>query len=215
MDKGRAHLGVYDTLTDSEVGHLIVELHTGRFTGTSFEVVTVAESPEPITTMGGLRVMPDALLADLGPAESDLLILPGAEMWDAGGGEPFAAAAGRFLGAGTPVAAICGATAGLARAGLLDDRNHTSASAEYLEMTGYAGGARYVDERAVVDGDLITAGPQSPVQFARAALERLGLASERTLEAYEALFHRGDQAAFPVLMQAQGGSRAPIDTKDK
>ena len=71
-------------------------------------------------------------------------------------------------------------------------------------MTGYAGGDRYVDERAVVDGDLITAGPQSPVQFARAALERLGLASERTLEAYEALFHRGEQAAFPVLMEGQG-----------
>ena len=206
---------VYDGLTDSEVGHLVVELHTGRFTGTSFEVVTVAESPEPVTTMGGLRVVPDALLADLGPADSELLILPGAELWDSGGGEPFAAAAGRFLDAGTPVAAICGATAGLARAGLLDDRDHTSASAEYLELTGYAGGGRYVDERAVVDSDLITAGPQSPVQFARAALGRLGLASESTLEAYEALFHRGDQAAFPVLMQAQSASRAPIDTKDQ
>jgi putative intracellular protease/amidase len=206
MKKGTAHLAVYDTLTDSEVGHLLVELHTGRFTGTSFEVVTVAESREPITTMGGVRVLPDSLLADLEPADSNLLILTGAEMWDAGGGEAFAAAAGRFLDAGVPVAAICGATAGLARVGLLDDRNHTSASSEYLEMTGYAGGNRYVDERAVVDGDLITAGPQSPVQFARAALERLGLASERTLEAYEALFHRGEQAAFPVLVQAQGAS---------
>ncbi|HEX2466800.1 MAG TPA: DJ-1/PfpI family protein [Solirubrobacterales bacterium] len=206
MAKDRAHLAVYDTLTDSEVGHLLVELHTGRFTGTSFEVVTVAESPEPITTMGGLLVLPDALLADLEPADSELLILPGAEMWDAGGGEAFATAAGHFLDAEVPVAAICGATAGLARAGLLDERNHTSASAEYLEMTGYAGGDRYVHERAVVDGDLITAGPQSPVHFARAALERLGLASERTLEAYEALFHRADPAGFPVLMEAQGAS---------
>src|ERR671920_268888 len=66
------------------------------------------------------------------------------------------------------------------------------ASAEYLAVTGYAGGSRYVDERAVVDGDLITAGPQSPVQFARAVLERLGLADERTLAAYEALFADGD-----------------------
>jgi putative intracellular protease/amidase len=206
MAKGTAHLAVYETLTDSEVGHLLVELHTGRFTGTSFEVVTVAETPEPITTMGGVRVLPDALLADLGPAASDLLILPGAEMWDTGGGEAFAATAARFLDAKVPVAAICGATAGLAGAGLLDERNHTSASAEYLAMTGYAGGDRYVDERAVVDGDLITAGPQSPVQFARATLGRLGLATERTLEAYEALFHRGDQTAFPVLMQEQGAS---------
>jgi putative intracellular protease/amidase len=206
MGKPTAHVAVYDGLTDAEVGHLLVELRTGRFTRKSVDMVTVAESLEPITTMGGLRVVPDALLADLEPADSNLLILPGAEMWDAGGGEAFAAAAGRFLDAGVPVAAICGATAGLARTGLLDGRDHTSASAEYLEMTGYAGGHRYVDERAVVDGDLITAGPQSPVQFARAALERLGLASERTLEAYEALFHRGDQAAFPVLMQEQGAS---------
>jgi putative intracellular protease/amidase len=206
MDRRTAHLAVYDTLTDSEVGHLLVELHTGRFTGTSFEVVTVAELPQPVTTMGGIRVLPDSLHAHLEPADSDLLILPGAEMWDAGGGEAFATAAGRFLDARVPVAAICGATAGLARAGLLDERNHTSASADYLRMTGYAGGDRYVDERAVVDGDLITAGPQSPVQFARATLERLGLATERTLEAYEALFHRGDAAAFPLLMQAQGAS---------
>jgi putative intracellular protease/amidase len=143
------------------------------------------------------------LLADLDPAASDLLVMPGAEMWDAGGGEAFAAAAERFLDAGVAVAAICGATTGLARAGLLDERNHTSNSADYLAKTGYAGGHRYVDERAVIDGDLITAGPQSPVQFARAAMERLGLASERTLKAYEALFDRGDLAAFPVLMQTQ------------
>jgi putative intracellular protease/amidase len=203
MNNGTAHLALYDKLADWEVGYLLVELHTGRFTGTRFDVVAVAESREPITTMGGVRMVPDALLADLEPGDSELLILPGGEMWDAGGGDEFAAVAGRFLDAGVPVAAICGATAGLARAGLLDTRDHTSAAAEYLAMTGYAGGDRYRDDRAVVDGDLITAGPQSPVQFARATLGRLGLASERTLEAYESVFHRGDQAAFPVLMQAR------------
>ena len=203
MDKYTAHLALYDTLADWEVGHLLVELHTGRFTGTEFDVVTVAESLEPITTMGGLRMLPDMLLADLEPADSDLLILPGATMWDAGGGQAFAATAGRFLEAGVPVAAICGATAGLARAGLLDERRHTSADPGYLAATGYAGGDHYVAARAAVDGDLITAGPQSPVQFARATLERLGLASERTLEAYEGVFHRADAAAFEVLAQAQ------------
>jgi putative intracellular protease/amidase len=198
-----AHLGVYDTLTDSEVGHLLVELHTGRYTGTSFDIVAVAEANNPITTMGGLRILPDMLLNDLDPTSSDLLILPGAESWDAGEGGAFAAAAARFLDVGVLVAATCGATAGLARAGLLDGRNHTSSAREYLAATGYAGGDHYIDERAVVDADLITAGPQSPVQFARATMARLGLASARTLEAYEALFDRGDQAAFPVLMEGQ------------
>ena len=206
MGNRTAHLAVYDTLTDSEVGHLLVELHTGRFTGTRFDVISVAEANEPITTMGGVRILPDMLLDDLDPKGSDLLVLPGAEAWDAGGGEAFAAAAARFLDAGVPVAAICGATAGLARAGLLDGRDHTSSAREYLAATGYAGGDRYIDERAVVDGDLITAGPQSPVQFARAALGRLGVASDRTLDAYEALFHRGDQSAFPVLMEGPGSA---------
>ncbi len=197
-----AHVAIYNTLADWEVGYLLVELRTGRFTGTPWNVVTVAEYSDPITTMGGLKILPDMLLKDLDPAESNLLILPGADMWDVGGGQAFAAAAARFLDAGVPVAAICGATAGLARAGLLDNRPHTSAAPEYLMMTGYAGGDRYVSERAVIGGDLITAGPQSPVQFARATLSCLGLASDNTLQAYEAVFHGGDPTAFPVLMQA-------------
>jgi putative intracellular protease/amidase len=203
MSQSTAHLAVYDTLADWEIGYLLVELRTGRFTGIPWNIVTVAESDEPITTMGGLRILPDMRLDNLDPASSNLLILPGADIWDAVGGQPFTRMAFRFLDAGVPVAAICGATAGLARAGLLDRRRHTSAAAEYLMATGYAGADYYVNERAVVDGDLITAGPQSPVQFARATLERLGLASEQTLEAYEAVFHRADPAGFPILMQAQ------------
>jgi putative intracellular protease/amidase len=197
-----AHLAVYDTLADWETGHLAVELRTGRFTGERFDVVTVAETAEPVTTMGGLRVVPDTTLAGLDPADSAILVLAGAEHWDAEGGKAFADAARRFLDAGVPVAAICGATAGLARAGLLDDRRHTSAAAEYLAATGYAGGDLYVEERAVADRGLVTAGPQSPVQFARAALAELGLASEETLDAYERLFHGGDPSAFPVLAAA-------------
>jgi len=145
MKKPTAHLGIYDTLADWEVGHLIAELRTGRFTGTPWNIATVAESREPITTMGGLRILPDLLLEDLDPDSSNLLILPGADMWDAGGGGAYAATAARFLDAGVPVAAICGATVGLARAGLLDKRTHTSAAAEYLMASGYEGGDHYVD----------------------------------------------------------------------
>ena len=87
MNTSVAHLALYDTLADWEVGHLLVELRTGRFTGSPWNIVTVAESPEPITTMGGLRIMPDMILDDLEPADSNLLILPGADMWDAGRGE--------------------------------------------------------------------------------------------------------------------------------
>ena len=143
------------------------------------------------------------LLADLDPADSDLLVLPGGELWDAGRRRGVRR---RGRGGSSTPASRWRRSAARRRAspapGCSTTRRHTSAAPEYLAATGYAGGDHYVDERAVVDGDLITAGPQSPVQFARAALGRLGLASERTLDAYEAVFHRGDPAAFPVLMQA-------------
>lgn len=203
MSNKTAHVAVYDTLADWEVGYLLVELRTGRYTGERFDVVTVAESLEPVTTMGGMRIAPDMVVDDLDPAQSSLLILPGAAIWDEGGGAPFVAAAGRFLDAGVPVAAICGATGGLAHAGLLDERRHTSAAPEYLAYVGYGGADNYVDARAVADGGLITAGPQSPVQFARATLEYLELAPPHVLEAYEGLYHRGERESFFALVDAE------------
>lgn len=197
-----AHIAIYDTLADWEPGHLLAELRTGRFTDTPFDIVAVGRTTDPVTTMGGLRLLPDVVFGDLAPADCDLLILPGAAFWDGGGGDDIAAVAGRCLEAGVAVAAICGATAGLARAGLLDDRAHTSAAAEYLAATGYAGGERYVEARAVADRGLVTAGPDAPVPFAGAVLGYLGLASEETLDAYEAVFDRGDATAYPALMSA-------------
>ncbi|MGW1341774.1 DJ-1/PfpI family protein [Kribbella sp. NPDC002412] len=195
-----AYVGVYETWADWEIGHLLVELRTGRFTGEQWEIVTVGETTESVTTMGGLRVVPDVVVGDVEPSDGDLLVLAGSALWDEGQGDVFAKLARRFLEAGVPVAAICGATAGLAREGLLDERKHTSAVKEYLLAAGYRGGDNYVDERAVVDGDLITAGPDSPVQFARAALDRLGLADEKKLDAYEGVFHRADPSSYPALV---------------
>jgi putative intracellular protease/amidase len=191
---------MYETLADWEIGHLVVELRTGRFTGVPWTVVTVGESLEPVVTMGGMRVVPDVTIADVEPDVGDLLVLAGSAHWDVGGGDAFAKLAARFLEASVPVAAICGATAGLARAGLLDERKHTSAAKEYLQATGYDGVGNYVDERAVVGGDVVTAGPDSPVQFAAAVLRRLELADERKLDAYEGVFHRADPAAYAQLV---------------
>jgi putative intracellular protease/amidase len=84
MTRPCAHVAVHDALADWEVAHLLVELRTGRFTVTPWTIVTVSESREQITTMGGLRVVPDALVEGLDPADSDLLVLPGGEMWDTG-----------------------------------------------------------------------------------------------------------------------------------
>ncbi|AWZ09426.1 MULTISPECIES: DJ-1/PfpI family protein [unclassified Streptomyces] len=194
------HVAVYDTYADWETGHT-----TAHLTQRGHEVRTVGlAAGEPVTTMGGLRVQPDLALSDLRPEDSSLLILTGAGLWDTGDElAPFAAKAAEFLAAGVPVAAICGATAGLARAGVLDGRTHTSAAPFYLGgQPGYSGSAHYVEADAVTDGDLITAGPTEPVAFAREVFARLGVYEPDVLDAWYRLFHDSDESAYPVLMAA-------------
>ncbi|MBC9729938.1 type 1 glutamine amidotransferase family protein [Streptomyces sp. TRM68367] len=200
------HLAVYDTLADWETGYA-----TAHLARAGYGIRTVGPSAEPVTSIGGLRIQPDATLDDVRPQDSALLILPGADLWTetsaataAGGTDlaPFARKARAFLEAGVPVAAICGATAGLAREGLLDDRDHTSAVSFYLAATGYKGGDRYRDTDAVTDRHLITAGPTEPVAFAREILRMLGVYEGEVLDAWYRLFHDSDPEAYAVLEEA-------------
>ncbi|WP_240134399.1 DJ-1/PfpI family protein [Streptomyces sp. MUM 178J] len=190
------HLAVYDTYADWETGHTTAHLAQHGYT-----VKTVGPAADrPVTTMGGVRIQPDMALADLRPEDSALLILTGATLWDTGDDlAPFAAKAREFTEAAVPVAAICGATAGLAREGLLDDRDHTSAVSFYLAATGYQGGDRYRDADAVRDRDVITAGPTEPVAFAREVFALLGVYEGEKLDAWYRLFHDSDPTAYEVL----------------
>ncbi|WP_020124026.1 type 1 glutamine amidotransferase family protein [Streptomyces canus] len=198
MNANPVHHAVYDTYADWETGHA-----TAYLARAGYEIRTVGPSREPVTSIGGLRVQPACALDDVRPSESSLLILPGADLWDAGDDlAPFARKAREFLDAGVPVAAICGATAGLAREGLLDDREHTGAVSFYLAATGYGGGGRYVDADAVTDGGLITAGPTEPVAFAREIFRLLGIYEGEVLDAWYRLFHDSDPQAYAVLEKA-------------
>jgi putative intracellular protease/amidase len=209
MNRKPVHIAVYDTLADWEFGYATAHLRDAayhRLPSGGFQIRTVAAALDPVTTMGGLRLVPDLTLGALRAEESALLILPGAQLWDLGDAlSPFARKAREFLDAGVPVAAICGATAGLAREGLLDDRAHTSGAAEYLaHQPGYHGHNGYRDEPAVTDGDLITAGPTEPVAFAREILARLDAYEPDVLDAWYRLYRHSDATAFPVLMAAAG-----------
>lgn len=193
------HLAVYDGLADWEPGHAIAELRQR-----GYRVRAVGVTDRPVTTLGGLRVLPDLALDELRPADSALLILPGSPAWESGDGPTaaFARTARRFLDAGVPVAAICGATAGLAAEGLLDTRAHTGAAAPVLAMTGYAGGALYREADAVTDGDLITAGPTDQEAFAREIFRRLGVFTPEVLDAWFRLYAESDADAYPVVAGA-------------
>jgi putative intracellular protease/amidase len=130
-----------------------------------------------------------------------MLILPGGGAWDEGRNGEAVEAARTVLTAGVPVAAICGATVGLARGGLLDDRRHTSNAREYLAATSYRGAGLYEDAPAVTDEDLITASGTAALEFAQHIFRRLGLYTPAVLEAWYGLFKTGRPEYFAALLR--------------
>jgi len=198
------HLFVFDSLSDWEIGYAVAGINNPQFqlNPGAYRVRTVAMRRASVLTVGGIRIEPDLALDSLSPNDSAMLILPGGSTWDDGQNIEAVDVARSFLDAGIPVAAICGATAGLARGGLLDRPRHTSNALDYLAATGYRGAARYEDSPAVSDGNLITASGVAPVDFARHIFRRLNLYRPALLDAWYGLFKTGQPEYFGALMQA-------------
>lgn len=202
------HLLVLDTLADWEPGFAIAHINRPAVGfPAKYRVRTVGLDRSPVRTIGGLTVTPDLALGELQPEASALLLLPGADLWADAKTDPALDKAGAFVAAGVPVAAICGATLGLARAGLLDSRHHTSNAPQFLASTGYRGAALYVDAPAVEDGGVITASATAPLAFARLILARLQVFPPPALEAWFQLYDTGKPAAYFKFVEAL--QRAP------
>jgi putative intracellular protease/amidase len=199
------YLYVLDTLADWEPGHVMAELRSGRYLkdpALRYSVVLCGSTLDTVTTMGGLQLVPEILIGDIQPAPGDVLVLPGADTWLDPAQAPALRAADRLSDAGILVAAICGATLGLANAGLLDNRPHTSNDPAALKMfcPNYHGTDHYVNEPAVTDGNLITASGLAPVEFAYHVFRALDVMSPATLEAWHGLFTTRQPEYFYALM---------------
>ena len=207
MTERRVYVYVQDTWSDWEAGYVMAELNTGRFFKNRNEplpVKTVGLTKDPITTMGGVSITPDLTLRAVTPESSAMLILVGGDTWQDPKHQPVVEKVKKLLDAGGDVAAICGATSALAEAGLFDHRPHTSNGIQYLKMVAphYQGDKYYKEERAVADGNLITASSAGPLQFARYILERLDVFSDEALEAWYNYFNTGEAEHFFALMSA-------------
>ena len=201
---GLVHVAVYDKLADWEVGYATAHINDPNWQRDPgrYRTATVGLSRDQVTTAGGMRITPELTLDELDPADSSMLILPGSEAWLKGELGAFAQKARQMLDAGVAVAAVCGATGGLAAEGLLDDRRHTSNAREFVEAFGSKGGDLYVEAPAVNDRGLITASGTAPVHFAREVFAELGLYEPNVLESWFKLYGLGDPAGFYELAEA-------------
>ncbi|EJV72132.1 MULTISPECIES: type 1 glutamine amidotransferase family protein [Bacillus cereus group] len=189
MQTKKVYLYVFNTMSDWEYGHLIAELNSGRYFKKELaplKVVTVGANNEIITTMGGLSIKPDISLDECTLESNDLLVLPGGTTWGESIHHPILKKSGEALKLGTIVAAICGATEGLANFGYLDSRKHTSNDLEYIKMVcpNYKGEQLYKMEPAVCDENLITASGVAPLEFAMEVLKKIDVFAPDTLHSW-------------------------------
>lgn len=190
---------VTDTLADWEFGYLTAGL--GWAGGDRYRLRVVSDGAASVMTKGGIRVHTDGDVRDVDEDEVAALVLPGADTWGSGHDAALALAT-RLVDRGTLVAAICGATLGLARTGLLDDRAHTSNAPDFLAQSGYAGAALYREEPVVEDRGVITSPAVRPVDFAAAVFRRLELFPPAVIDAWYGLYTTGERRYFDALAAA-------------
>ncbi len=203
----KVYLYVFDTMADWEVGYLIAELNSGRYFKKDLvplEVVAVGIDKNSVTTMGGLTILPSISIDEWMLESMDVLVLPGGNTWLEAIHEPILKKAGQSLQEGTVVAAICGATLGLAKVGLLDARRHTSNNLEYLKMIcpHYIGEKYYEMEPAVTDGNLVTASGIAPLEFAMHVLKVLDVFAPETYQSWFNLNQTQEPKYFFELMNS-------------
>ena len=194
MPDRAVHLLAVPGFADWEPAHALAELR--RSGGYRVEVVGLTR--EPVESMGGLRVVPTRTLSEVDPAGVAVFILPGGDRWETAPPEPdLVALLTRLDDQEIPIAAICGATVAVTRAGLLRGRRHTSNGLTYLNdmVPGYLDAARYVDAPAVRDRHLITASGLGDIEFAGEIFAELGVFSDADRAAWTRIFRSGQLPA--------------------
>jgi putative intracellular protease/amidase len=187
--KTKAYVLVFDGLADWELAHALCEINkSGRI-----EVVSVGFSKEPVTTMGGLKLIPDITLDEVTSSGTRIFMLPGGDMWELESHEKLKTLLQRLHADNILIGAICGATLEIARAGLTRNIRHTSNSRDYLKtiVTDYSDDDFYVDEMAITDENIITASGLGCVEFAREVIKQLQIYNEADTQVWFEMFKHG------------------------
>lgn len=182
------YIYLFDGFSDWEIAYLTPELMKHE----EIELIYFSKDGQPVSSMGGLRVIPGKSLSDIYPEKIDLLVLPGGTAWEKGGNSEINQLVQTLFAQQKTVAAICGATIYLAQQGLLDQLKHTSNDLGYLKwiVPQYKGEANYKNSLAVADQYLITASGIAPIEFAQEIFRKLEL-REVDIERWYQLFKNG------------------------
>jgi len=184
-----AYVFIFDGFADWEPASALAELR--RTFG--FSVETVGLTRDVVTSMGGMKVLPDLPISEAQLGLTNVLILPGGDAWMHEEIKEVTRFIRALADAGKPVAAICAATLCLAHAGLLDNRRHTSNGEGFISkyVPKYRGQKLYQKVRAITDRNVITANGFASFAFAAEIFRAVAPSRANDIAAYEALYSRG------------------------
>ncbi len=159
----------------------------------------VAPSAEPVTAIGGFRVMPDYTFADM-PDDYAALVLVGGYGWLTPAADEVVSVVRKAVEEGKIVGAICNGASFMARAGFLNNVRHTGNGLDQLRLWGgdsYTNPEGYVHRQAVADGRIVTANGSGVLEVTRELLLLLENDTPERIEMYYQFNRRGFCALFP------------------
>ena len=187
--KPKAYLLVFDGFADWEPAPAFCQVNkSGRF-----EVLTVGFSREQITSMGGIKIVPDLMIDQVNPEGTAFFMLPGGDMWKEKSRPEIHGLIHRLHDGNVLIGAICAATLEIARSGLTRGLRHTSNAKSYLKamVSEYQDEDFYVDELAVTDQNVITASGLGSIEFAREVIQQLKIYSDADTTLWFDMFKHG------------------------
>ncbi len=149
-----------------------------------FENKIVSLTKNAVTSIGGVKCLPDCDLQDI-PKDYDALILIGGLSWHDEKAIELKPLIETCLKDGNVLGAICDACRFLGSVGALNKVMHTANSlAELQQHAAYTNAQGFIPRQAVADNKVVTANGTAPLEFAQEVLTVLSVASEEKIKGW-------------------------------
>lgn len=153
---------------------------------------TASPTKSAVRSIGGISVVPDYDFREIPWNDCKGLILIGGNSWRTPAAEAVKPLVEKALTQNIVVGAICDATTFLASTKALNTVKHTGNILADLQLSpDYKGQAFYQSVPAVCDKNIVTANGCAPLEFAREAVEALGLLNAQEAEKWYKVFKLG------------------------
>lgn len=168
--------------------------------GGEFENNTVSLTKDAVTSIGGIRCLPDYDV-ETAPSDYDALILIGGMSWHDEKALQIAPLVQHCIQTDKVLGAICDACRFLGTLGALNHAGHTANSLDELKQyPAYTNERNFIHRQAVSDHNLVTANGTAALEFAKEILKALHAADEEKIRGWYDFHKLGFySAAMPAM----------------